>query len=164
MAPNAMQSKLGPWIGQKRSLGLRWAKFTEDNAMVAVTRIFAEYSASIQYGALPEAVQERTRFLLLDLHIGSDLEPARQSSRLVLAGGIVGGIVGPNLANWTKDKKPGLAFGASFLIVGETCGSPFQRRAVSGSMGTIFEQPVVQVESLGELCHLPCVLRLAERW
>jgi hypothetical protein len=26
------------------------------------------------------------------------------------------------------------AFGAHFLIVGETCGSPFQRRAVSGSM------------------------------
>jgi tRNA G18 (ribose-2'-O)-methylase SpoU len=40
------------------------------------------------------------------------------------------------------------AFGASFLIVGETCGSPFQRRAVSGSMGTLFEQPVVQVDNL----------------
>lgn len=40
------------------------------------------------------------------------------------------------------------AFGAHFLIVGETCGSPFQRRAVSGSMGSIFEQPVVQVDSL----------------
>jgi tRNA G18 (ribose-2'-O)-methylase SpoU len=40
------------------------------------------------------------------------------------------------------------AFGASFLIVGETSGSPFQRRAVSGSMGTLFEQPVVQVDSL----------------
>lgn len=42
------------------------------------------------------------------------------------------------------------AFGVHFLIVGETCGSPFQRRAVSGSMGTIFEQPVVQVDSLVE--------------
>jgi tRNA G18 (ribose-2'-O)-methylase SpoU len=42
------------------------------------------------------------------------------------------------------------AFGVHFLIVGETCGSPFQRRAVSGSMGTIFEQPVVQVENLAE--------------
>lgn len=40
------------------------------------------------------------------------------------------------------------AFGVSFLIVGETCCSPFQRRAVSGSMGTIFEQPVAQVENL----------------
>jgi tRNA G18 (ribose-2'-O)-methylase SpoU len=42
------------------------------------------------------------------------------------------------------------AFGVHFLIVGETCGSPFQRRAVSGSMGTIFEQPVVQVDDLVE--------------
>ena len=42
------------------------------------------------------------------------------------------------------------AFGAHFLIIGETCGSPFQRRAVAGSMGTIFEQPVVRVDSLEE--------------
>jgi len=42
------------------------------------------------------------------------------------------------------------AFGAHFLIVGETCGSPFQRRAVSGSMGTIFEQPLLQVSNLVE--------------
>lgn len=42
------------------------------------------------------------------------------------------------------------AFGVHFVIVGETCGSPFQRRAVSGSMGTIFEQPVVRVENLVE--------------
>ncbi len=42
------------------------------------------------------------------------------------------------------------AFGAHFLIVGETCGSPFQRRAVSGSVGAIFEQPVVQVDNLVE--------------
>ncbi len=42
------------------------------------------------------------------------------------------------------------AFGVHILIVGETSCSPFQRRAVSGSMGTIFEQPVVQVENLVE--------------
>lgn len=42
------------------------------------------------------------------------------------------------------------AFGVHFLIVGETCGSPFQRRAVSGSMGSIFEQPAVQVDNLVE--------------
>ena len=34
--------------------------------------------------------------------------------------------------------------------MGETCGSPFQRRAVSGSMGSIFEQPTVQVDNLVE--------------
>ena len=40
------------------------------------------------------------------------------------------------------------AFGAHCLIVGETSGSPFQRRAVAGSMGAIFTQPVVQVPDL----------------
>jgi TrmH family RNA methyltransferase len=40
------------------------------------------------------------------------------------------------------------------LIVGETCGSPFQRRAVAGSMGTIFEQPVVRVDNLVETLTL----------
>ena len=40
------------------------------------------------------------------------------------------------------------AFGTDALVVGETCGSPFQRRAVSGSMGTIFSQPVTQVADL----------------
>jgi tRNA G18 (ribose-2'-O)-methylase SpoU len=40
------------------------------------------------------------------------------------------------------------AFGVHFLIVGETCGSPFQRRAVSGAMGTTFEQPLVRVANL----------------
>ena len=40
------------------------------------------------------------------------------------------------------------AFGIHFLIVGESCGSPYQRRAVAGSMGTIFAQPLVQVPNL----------------
>lgn len=40
------------------------------------------------------------------------------------------------------------AFGAHFVIVGETCVSPFQRRSVSGSMGSIFEQAVVRSENL----------------
>jgi tRNA G18 (ribose-2'-O)-methylase SpoU len=46
------------------------------------------------------------------------------------------------------------AFGEHFLIVGETCGSPHQRRAVAGSMGTIFEQPVVRVSNLVETLTL----------
>ena len=40
------------------------------------------------------------------------------------------------------------AFGIHFLIVGESCGSPYQRRAEAGSMGTIFAQPLVQVPNL----------------
>jgi tRNA G18 (ribose-2'-O)-methylase SpoU len=37
------------------------------------------------------------------------------------------------------------AFGAHALIVGETSSSPFLRRAVRNSMGTIFQLPVVEV-------------------
>jgi TrmH family RNA methyltransferase len=37
------------------------------------------------------------------------------------------------------------AFGTHALIVGETSSSPFLRRAVRNSMGTIFQLPVVEV-------------------
>lgn len=40
------------------------------------------------------------------------------------------------------------AFNAQALIVGETCSSPFLRRAVRGSMGAIFQLPVVESSSL----------------
>ena len=40
------------------------------------------------------------------------------------------------------------AFHAQALIVGETCSSPFLRRAVRGSMGAIFQLPVVETSSL----------------
>ena len=40
------------------------------------------------------------------------------------------------------------AFDAQALIVGETCTSPFLRRAVRGSMGTIFQLPIVETASL----------------
>lgn len=40
------------------------------------------------------------------------------------------------------------AFNAQALIVGETCGSPFLRRAVRSSMGAIFQLPIVETTSL----------------
>jgi tRNA G18 (ribose-2'-O)-methylase SpoU len=39
------------------------------------------------------------------------------------------------------------AFGAHALIVGETSSSPFLRRAVRNSMGTIFQLPVVELKN-----------------
>ncbi|MCS7336804.1 MAG: RNA methyltransferase [Verrucomicrobiae bacterium] len=41
-----------------------------------------------------------------------------------------------------------MAFGAQALLVGETCCSPFLRRAVRSSMGAIFQLPVVEVNDL----------------
>ncbi len=40
------------------------------------------------------------------------------------------------------------AFGAHALIVGETSSSPFLRRAVRSSMGTLFQLPIVETASL----------------
>lgn len=51
-----------------------------------------------------------------------------------------------------------VAFGVQALLVGETSASPFLRRAVRNSMGTIFQLPVVETDnlagSLGELRRL----------
>lgn len=43
-----------------------------------------------------------------------------------------------------------VAFGAQTLFVGETCASPFLRRAVRNSMGAIFQLPVVESANLPE--------------
>jgi tRNA G18 (ribose-2'-O)-methylase SpoU len=42
------------------------------------------------------------------------------------------------------------AFGVDALIVGETSSSPYLRRAVRNSMGTVFNLPVVHVENLAQ--------------
>jgi tRNA G18 (ribose-2'-O)-methylase SpoU len=42
------------------------------------------------------------------------------------------------------------AFGAQALIVGETCVSPFLRRAVRNSMGAIFKLPIIESSRLPE--------------
>ncbi|MGH7994180.1 MAG: TrmH family RNA methyltransferase [Limisphaerales bacterium] len=42
-----------------------------------------------------------------------------------------------------------VAFGVQALIVGETSSSPFLRRAVRNSMGTIFQLPIIELAKLG---------------
>jgi tRNA G18 (ribose-2'-O)-methylase SpoU len=55
------------------------------------------------------------------------------------------------------------AFNAQALIVGETCGSPFLRRAVRSSMGAIFQLPIVETASLTQAlrdlreCGIRCI-------
>jgi tRNA G18 (ribose-2'-O)-methylase SpoU len=43
-----------------------------------------------------------------------------------------------------------VAFGVQGLLVGETSNSPYLRRAVRSSMGTIFQLPVVELASLAQ--------------
>jgi tRNA G18 (ribose-2'-O)-methylase SpoU len=69
----------------------------------------------------------------------------KNSPRPLLLAGVEGIASAENLGAVVRNCA---AFGVHFLIVGETCGSPFQRRAVSGAMGTTFEQPLVRVENL----------------
>jgi len=45
------------------------------------------------------------------------------------------------------------AFEAAALLVGETSGSPYLRRSVRNSMGTIFDLPVVHLASLVDSLH-----------
>jgi tRNA G18 (ribose-2'-O)-methylase SpoU len=45
------------------------------------------------------------------------------------------------------------AFNAQALIVGETCSSPFLRRAVRSSMGALFQMPIVETTSLTQALH-----------
>ncbi len=42
------------------------------------------------------------------------------------------------------------AFNVQALLVGETCSSPFLRRAVRSSMGTVFQLPIVETSNLAE--------------
>jgi len=46
-----------------------------------------------------------------------------------------------------------VAFGAQALLVGETSASPFLRRAVRNSMGTIFQLSVVETDNLPQALH-----------
>jgi tRNA G18 (ribose-2'-O)-methylase SpoU len=43
-----------------------------------------------------------------------------------------------------------VAFGVQALIVGETSSSPYLRRAVRNSMGTVFQLPVIELAKLGQ--------------
>jgi tRNA G18 (ribose-2'-O)-methylase SpoU len=44
-----------------------------------------------------------------------------------------------------------VAFGAQALLVGETSASPYLRRAVRNSMGTVFQLPILETLDLAEL-------------
>ena len=50
--------------------------------------------------------------------------------------------------------RNGAAFGVDAFLVGETCVSPYLRRAVRSSMGTIFKMPIFESEGLAETLHL----------
>lgn len=79
--------------------------------------------------------------------LGDILDSARHPHLLVAAEGLTSaenmGILVRNAA----------AFSVNALLVGETCTSPWLRRAVRNSMGGIFHLPVVNESNLAERLH-----------
>jgi len=60
-----------------------------------------------------------------------------------------------NAANMGAVMRNCVAFGVQAMIVGETCSPPWLRRSVRSSMGTIFDLPIVETDSLVQtLGHL----------
>jgi tRNA G18 (ribose-2'-O)-methylase SpoU len=78
----------------------------------------------------------------------------RSSKRPVLFAAVDGLTSAENLGALVRNS---VGFGAQGLLVGETSSSPFLRRAVRSSMGTIFQLPVV------ELADLPAALQELRR-
>ena len=80
--------------------------------------------------------------------------PARPSLECVLELGIkprlyVATDALSNAANMGAVVRNCVAFGVQALIVGETCSTPWLRRSVRSSMGTIFDLPVIESSNLG---------------
>jgi len=94
---------------------------------------FPLFQGALAVGRIPEAPS-----------LDSILERCARPSLLVAVEGLTSaenmGVVVRNCA----------AFGVHGLITDEKCASPFLRRAVRNSMGTIFKLPVVEVASLVE--------------
>lgn len=76
------------------------------------------------------------------------LAHARQPSLFVAVDGLT------NAENLGVLVRNCAAFSVDALIVGETSSSPYLRRAVRNSMGTVFYLPVVHVNNLVEALHV----------
>jgi tRNA G18 (ribose-2'-O)-methylase SpoU len=75
------------------------------------------------------------------------LEQSRQPRLLVAVDGLT------NSENLGVLVRNCAAFGVDALLVGETSSSPYLRRAVRNSMGTVFRLPVVQLTDLVAAIH-----------
>lgn len=114
---------------EKRPEGL--TVYTAEKKLLESLTGFSMYQGVLAVGRIPQS-----------LTIDDALACARRP-RLFLA--VDGLSSAENLGGLVRNC---VAFGADALIVGETCCSPYLRRAVRSSMGTIFKLPVVETPSL----------------
>jgi tRNA G18 (ribose-2'-O)-methylase SpoU len=94
---------------------------------------FSMYQGVLAVGKIP-----------LPASLDDILQDSRKPLMLVAVDGLT------NAENLGALVRNCVAFGAQSLIVGETSSSPFLRRAVRNSMGTIFQLPVIELAKLGQ--------------
>jgi tRNA G18 (ribose-2'-O)-methylase SpoU len=131
LMPPAWVEKLAPLIARRPdSEAIRI--FTAERKLLEQLTGFSMYQGVLGVGRVPEPVaipsllQDSPRPLLFVA-----VEDLTNAENL---GGLVRNCV---------------AFGVTALLVGESCSSPYLRRAVRASMGTVFKLPVVETKNLG---------------
>ena len=110
------------------------AVFVADKSLLETLTGFSMYQGLLAVGKVPR--QPRLEELL------------ERSARPLLLAAADGLSSAENLGLLVRNCA---AFGVHALLVGETCTSPFLRRAVRSSMGTIFELPVVETTGLAKV-------------
>lgn len=101
--------------------------YTADKAVLEELTGFSMYQGVLGVGRVPPPV-------LLE-----DLLSTRKTPLLIVA--VEGVSAAENIGGLVRNC---VAFGADAILVGETTCSPYLRRAVRSSMGTIFKLPVIQ--------------------
>src|ERR1039458_3062026 len=138
LLPDKWLQELGPLL-QARLEEIQ--VFVADKALLETLTGFSMYQGLLAAGKIPvmptleEVVARSAQPRLL---VATDALSSAENLRALV----------PYAASLGALVRNCAAFGAQALIVGETCSSPFLRRAVRSSMGTIFQLPVVETASL----------------
>jgi tRNA G18 (ribose-2'-O)-methylase SpoU len=126
----------GKWLEEYRELIARRPEesihaFTAEKEVLEELTGFSMYQGVLAVGRVPSP-----RSL-------EDVLATAQAPRLIVA--VDGVSSADNLGGLVRNC---VAFGASAILTGETCCSTYMRRAVRGSMGTIFKLPVIESTDL----------------
>jgi len=114
---------------EARTPGIR--VFTAERRLLEQLAGYSMYQGVLAVGRMPEPLT---------------IESAWQRSLRPRLFAAVDGLA--NAENLGAVVRSAVAFGVQALIVGETSSSPYLRRAVRGSMGTVFQLPVVETHDL----------------
>jgi tRNA G18 (ribose-2'-O)-methylase SpoU len=111
--------------------------YTAEKKLLELLTGFSMYQGVLALGRVPKSVS-----------LESVIE---QSAKPLLILAVEGVSSAENLGGLVRNCA---AFGAHAVIVSETCCSPYLRRAVRASVGTVFKVPVIETEKLLETLEL----------